>query len=413
MTSNAESRSGPLSHVRVLDLSRIMAGPWASQILADLGADVIKVERPGVGDDTRGWGPPFLKDREGNATRDSGYFLCVNRGKRSITINIATTEGQEIVRKLARESDILLENYKVGALARYGLAYDDLKDENPALIYASVTGFGQDGPKAPRAAYDFMIQAMGGLMSVTGESDERPGGGPQKVGVPIVDLMTGMYTAVAVLAALARRAETGRGEFIDLAMLDVQLGFLANQAMNYMISGKAPKRNGNSHPNIQPQNVYPCRDGHIAIAVGNDGQFVKFAEQLGRKKLGEDERFRLNADRVVNLVALNEIIVDTLAGDSMAGWVAKFESAGVPCSPINTVPDLFEDPQVKHRGMLRELDHPQAGKVPQVVSPMNFRNEPLAFDRAPPLLGQHTEDILVMLGVSQSEMEDLRGRDVI
>lgn len=413
MTSNADTRKGPLSHVRVLDLSRIMAGPWASQILADLGADVIKVERPGIGDDTRGWGPPFLKDRDGNATRDSGYFLCVNRGKRSITINIATEEGQGIVRKLARESDILLENYKVGALARFGLTYDDLKPENPGLIYASVTGFGQDGPKAPQAAYDFMIQAMGGLMSVTGESDANPGGGPQKVGVPIVDLMTGMYTAVAVLAALARRAETGRGEFIDLAMLDVQLGFLANQAMNYMISGKAPKRNGNSHPNIQPQNVYPCRDGYIAIAVGNDGQFVKFAEQLGRGELGEDERFRLNADRVINLIALNEIIVDSLAEDSMAGWVAKFESAGVPCSPINTIPDLFEDPQVKHRGMLRELDHPLAGKVPQVVSPMNFRNESLTFNRAPPLLGQHTDDVLSMLGFAQSDIEELRGKNVI
>ncbi len=413
MTSKPETRSGPLSHVRVLDLSRIMAGPWASQILADLGADVIKVERPGVGDDTRAWGPPFLRDRNGDATRDSGYFLCVNRGKRSITVNIATAAGQGIVRKLAGECDILLENYKLGALARYGLAWEDLKAENPGLIYASVTGFGQDGPKAPRAAYDFMIQAMGGLMSVTGESDEKPGGGPQKVGVPIVDLMTGMYTAVAVLAALARRAETGRGEYIDLAMLDVQLAFLANQAMNYMISGKAPKRGGNSHPNIQPQNVYPCRDGFIAIAVGNDGQFVKFAEQLGRAELGIDERFRLNADRVTNLAALNEIIIDALAGDGMAAWVARFESAGVPCGPINTVPDLFEDPQVKHRGMLRELDHPLAGKVPQVVSPMNFRNEPLTFDRPPPLLGQHTEEVLASLGYSRSEMEALRGGNVI
>ena len=408
-----KKRSGPLAHVRVLDLSRIMAGPWASQILADLGADVIKIERPSVGDDTRGWGPPFLLDKTGEPTRDSGYYLCVNRGKRSVTLNISTPEGQAVVRRLVQTSDILLENFKVGTLKRFGLDYVTLSKENPALIYASVTGFGQDGPRASQAAYDFMVQAMGGLMSVTGEADHKPGGGPQKVGVPIVDLMTGMYTAIAVLAALARREESGEGDYIDLAMLDVQLGFLANQAMNYMLSGTAPKRSGNSHPNIQPQDVYPCRDGYIAVAVGNDGQFVKFAEQLGRRELAEDDRFRLNAGRVTHLAELNEVIVDTLAEDDMAAWVDKFESAGVPCGAINSIPDVMQEPQVVHREMVRRIEHPLAGTVPQVVSPMRFSNAPLRFDRAPPVLSEHTEEVLRELGMDGSEIKDLRERHVI
>ena len=408
-----KKRSGPLAHVRVLDLSRIMAGPWASQILADLGADVIKIERPGVGDDTRSWGPPFLLDKTGEPTRDSGYYLCVNRGKRSVTLNISTPEGQAVVRRLAQTSDILLENFKVGTLERFGLDYATLSKENPALIYASVTGFGQDGPRASQAAYDFMVQAMGGLMSVTGEADHKPGGGPQKVGVPIVDLMTGMYTAIAVLGALARREESGEGDYIDLAMLDVQLGFLANQAMNYMLSGKTPKRSGNSHPNIQPQDVYPCRDGYIAVAVGNDGQFAKFAEQLGRRELAGDDRFRLNAGRVTHLAELNEVIVDTLAEDDMAAWVDKFESAGVPCGAINSIPDVMQEPQVVHREMVRRIEHPLAGTVPQVVSPMRFSNAPLRFDRAPPVLSEHTEEVLRELGMDGSEIRDLRERHVI
>ncbi len=409
----SKRRSGPLAHVRVLDLSRIMAGPWASQVLADLGADVVKIERPGVGDDTRSWGPPFLRDKDGEPTRDSGYYLCVNRGKRSVTLDISQPKGQEIVRQLARDSDIVLENFKVGTLARYGLNYDQLKKENPTLIYASVTGFGQDGPRANQAAYDFMIQAMGGLMSITGEADHRPGGGPQKVGVPIVDLMTGMYTAVAVLAALAHRDQTGKGDYIDLAMLDVQLGFLANQAMNYMMSGTAPQRHGNSHPNIQPQNVYPCREGYIAVAVGNDGQFNKFAEQLGRQDLAEDVRFKRNADRVTNLEAMNEIIIDTLATDDAVAWVERFSAAGVPCSPINTVPELMQEPQIAHRQMVRELEHPTAGKVPQVISPMRFENAPLCFDRAPPALSQHTEEVLRELGFDDNKINYLRETNVI
>ena len=267
--------AGPLSHVRVLDLSRVMAGPWATQILADLGADVIKVERAHVGDDTRSWGPPFLKDKRGNATREAGYYLCVNRGKRSITLDLDKPEGQRVVRALAERSDIVLENFKVGTLARFGLGYEQLKAVNPKLIYCSITGFGQTGPRRDAAAYDFMIQAMCGLMSVTGEPDDKPGGCPEKVGVPIVDIMSGMYAAIAVLAALARRNETGRGDYIDIGMLDVGVSFLANQAMNYLVSGKAPRRTGNAHPNIQPQDVFASRDGYMVLVVGNDGQFAK------------------------------------------------------------------------------------------------------------------------------------------
>jgi crotonobetainyl-CoA:carnitine CoA-transferase CaiB-like acyl-CoA transferase len=390
--------AGPLSHVRVLDLSRIMAGPWAGQVLADLGADVVKVERPGAGDDTRAWGPPFLKDAAGRETRESGYYLSVNRGKRSIALDLGAAEGQEIVRALAARSDILLENFKVGALARYGLDYASLKGVNPRLIYCSITGFGQDGPRRDQAAYDFMIQAMGGLMSVTGEADGRPGGGPQKVGVPVVDIMTGMYAAIAVLAALARRHETGAGDYIDIGMLDVQVGFLANQAMNYLLSGRPPRRSGNAHPNIQPQDVFACRDGAMALVVGNDGQYEKFCAAIGRPDLVTDERYATNAGRVHNRENLKRAIEDTLAQGAVADWMAKIEAAGVPCAPINTVPMALAEPQVQHRGMLRDLPHPAAGTVPQVVSPMRFANAPLAYDRAPPLLGQHTEQILNELG---------------
>jgi crotonobetainyl-CoA:carnitine CoA-transferase CaiB-like acyl-CoA transferase len=398
----APPRQGPLSHVRVLDLGRIMAGPWASQILADLGADVIKVERPEVGDDTRSWGPPFLRDSEGKPTREAGYYLSVNRGKRSITLDIATPEGQEVVRALAAVSDIVLENYKVGALAKYGLDYDALKQINPRLIYASITGYGQTGPRAQAAAYDFAIQAMGGLMSVTGERDGMPGSGPQKVGVPIVDLMTGMYATVGVLAALARRAETDEGDYIDLAMLDVQAAFLSNQAMNWLVSGNAPKRNGNRHPNIQPQDIFPCADGHIVLAVGNDGQFEKLVEILGHADWARDERFSTNPARVRNHALLDPMLRKAFASWSRDDLIARLDPAGVPCSPINSIPEVFADPQIKHRGMLRELPHPTVGSVPQVVSPLNFKNASLAFDRPPPLLGQHTQEILRELGLGTS-----------
>jgi crotonobetainyl-CoA:carnitine CoA-transferase CaiB-like acyl-CoA transferase len=391
-------RQGPLSHVRVLDLSRIMAGPWATQILADLGADVIKVERPGVGDDTRSWGPPFLKAADGTPTREAGYFLSVNRGKRSLELDISTPEGQAVVKQLVMTSDVVVENYKVGTLKRYGLDYASLRAINPGLVYASVTGYGQDGPRTQSAAYDFAIQAMGGLMSITGERDDLPGGGPQKVGVPIVDMMTGMYATVGVLAALARRSETGEGDYIDVAMLDVQTAFLANQAMNWLVSGNTPKRGGNRHPNIQPQDVFACADGSIVLAVGNDGQFAKLAQLLGHAEWADDERFKTNPARVRNRAVLDPLLLEGFGRHNRVDLIAMLDRAGVPCGPINTIPEVFEDPQVKHREMLRTLPHPTGGSVPQVVSPLRFQEAALRFDRPPPLLGQHTDEILGEIG---------------
>lgn len=392
--------SGPLSHVRVLDLSRIMAGPWAGQVLADLGADVIKVERPEVGDDTRSWGPPFLNDADGVPTANSGYYLSVNRGKRSVAVDLSTPDGQETVRALAASCDIVLENFKAGTLARYGLAYEDLVLVKPDIIYCSITGFGQSGPKRDHAAYDFMIQAMGGLMSVTGERDDLPGGGPQKVGVPIVDIMTGMYAAVGVLAALSKRSETGRGDYIDLAMLDVQVGFLANQAMNHLISGSVPSRKGNKHPNIQPQDVFPCRDGHLVLAVGNDGQFRKFCEAIDRPELAGDPDYATNEGRVLNIDPLSKIISEALSQRDVLHWIEELERRSVPCGPINTIPMALEDEQVRHRQMVRTLSHPLAGTVPQVVSPLRFADAALDFNRHPPLLGEHTQQVLQEFGIT-------------
>ncbi|MDO9440858.1 MAG: CaiB/BaiF CoA-transferase family protein [Beijerinckiaceae bacterium] len=391
---------GPLSHLRVLDLSRIMAGPWSTQILADLGADVIKVERPLVGDDTRTWGPPFLKDKSGADTKEAGYYLSVNRGKRSIALELDKPEGQAIVKALAERSDIVVENFKVGTLKKFGLDYEALRLVNPKLIYASITGFGQTGPKKDNAAYDFMIQAMGGLMSVTGEPDGAPGGKPQKVGVPITDIMTGMYAAIAVLAAVARRTESGEGEYIDIGMLDVQVSFLANQAMNYLVSGRTPQRTGNAHPNIQPQDVFKALDGYLVLVVGNDGQFGKFCDVVGRPELVQDERFQQNSGRVRNRPALAQIINEILATQPIAHWISAFDVAGVPAGPINTIPMVFEDEQVRHRNMLTEAEHPLSGVVPLVASPMKFSACPLAPPLAPPLLGQHTHDILREIGWS-------------
>jgi crotonobetainyl-CoA:carnitine CoA-transferase CaiB-like acyl-CoA transferase len=404
---------GPLTHIKVLDLSRVLAGPWAGQVLADLGATVIKVERPGVGDDTRVWGPPFLKAENGEQTKEACYFLAANRGKQSVTIDISTPEGQELVRKLAAQADIVLENYKVGTLIRYGLGYEDLKAVNPAIIYCSVTGFGQDGPLAELPAYDFMIQAMGGLMSVTGERDGQPGGGPQKVGMPIMDLMTGMWAAVGVLAALARRNETLEGEYIDLAMLDVMVATIANQGMNYLVSGKTPQRMGNKHPNIQPQDVFQCTDGQMVLAVGNDGQFASFCQAMNRPDLASDPRFTTNSSRVVNLTALMEILVQEIGQRSRAECIDALRLHGVPCGPINTIPEVLADPQIIHREMLRYLPHPTAGKVPQIVSPLKLKQNPLAFNDAPPLLGADTQAVLKEIGVTPEQYAALLARGVL
>jgi crotonobetainyl-CoA:carnitine CoA-transferase CaiB-like acyl-CoA transferase len=390
--------AGPLSHIRVLDLSRVLAGPWAAQILADLGADVIKVERPESGDDTRAWGPPFLRDAFGKPT-DAAYFLAVNRGKRSVAIDMATAEGQEIVKALAARSDIVLENFKFGTLQKYGLGYEDLKRVKPDIIFCSITGFGQTGPRKKDAAYDFMIQAMGGLMSVTGEADGKPGAGPQKVGIPIIDLTTGMYAVIACLAALARREQTGEGDFIDLAMLDVEVSLLSNQAMNFLISGKTPRRGGNAHPNIQPQDVFPCRDGYIVLAIGNDGQFQKLCQVIARPELANDARFATNAGRVTHQAELGPILKEALAHRTMAEWSQALAAAGVPGGPINTIPLVFEEPQVVHREMVVRLPHPAAGSVPLVASPLKFQEAPVAYRRHPPLLGEHTQEVLRELGI--------------
>jgi crotonobetainyl-CoA:carnitine CoA-transferase CaiB-like acyl-CoA transferase len=404
---------GPLSHIRVLDLGRIMAAPWATQILADLGAEVIKIERPGAGDDTRSWGPPFLAAEDGTPTKEAGYFLSVNRGKRSVTCDIGKPEGQALVKRIAETSDVVVENFKAGALQKYGLDAASLRAQKPSLICCSITGFGQDGPRRDQAAYDFMIQAMGGLMSITGERD----GAPQKVGVPIADLMTGMYAAVAILAALAHRDRSGQGETIDLAMLDVQAAFLANQAMNWMVGGpqggKVPRRAGNRHPNIQPQDVFPAKDGHIVLAVGNDGQFVKLCEAISRPEWATDSRFARNADRVRNEDVLTPLLTERFAEFTRIELTALLDAAGVPCGPINTVPDVFADPQVKHREMMRRLPHPLAGSVPQVVSPIRLQDAPLTFEHAPPTLGQHTAEVLSSLGIGEDEQTALREKAII
>lgn len=390
---------GALSHIRVLDLSRVMAAPWCTQILADLGADVIKIERPGEGDDTRGWGPPFLP-----GGRDAGYFLACNRGKRSVTVDMAKPEGQAIIRKLAESADVCVENFKVGALARYGLDATSLRAINPRLVYCSVTGFGQTGPRAGQAAYDFAIQAMGGLMSITGERDDAPGGGPQKVGVPVVDMMTGMYATVGILAALERRNISGVGETIDVAMLDVQAAFLSNQSMNFLMGGKTPNRHGNRHPNVQPQDVFACADGHFVLAVGNDGQFAKMAAAVGHPEWAEDERFATNRGRVVNGDAMRAALTARFADFTRADITAALEAAGVPAAPINTIPQVFEEPQIQHRNMLRRLPHAVAGEVPSVVSPLNFTETPLRFEKGPPILGQHTAEVLAELGLDHAAL---------
>lgn len=406
--------AGPLSHIRVLDLSRVLAGPWAGQTLADLGAEVIKIERPGVGDDTRGWGPPFLTDREGRQTSDAAYFLAANRGKKSVTIDFTRSEGQELVRRLAADSDIVLENFKVGGLAKYGLDYASLQAVNPGIIYCSITGFGQTGPYRNRAGYDFLIQGMGGLMSVTGEPDGTPGGGPVKVGVAIVDIFTGMYAVTSVLAALAHRERTGEGEYIDLSLLDVQVATLANQATNYLVSGRSPERLGNAHPNIVPYQALATSDGHIILAVGNDGQFAKFCAVAGWPELADDERYATNAGRVRNRDELIPLIKELFSQRTSAEWIAALEHAGVPCGPINTIAEVFANPQVQSRGMRIDVPHNGSGQIPLVGSPMKFTRTPLNDRQPPPQLGEHNDEVLKgILGLADDERARLRAAEVI
>ncbi|PXX40343.1 CaiB/BaiF CoA transferase family protein [Undibacterium pigrum] len=403
-----------LGHIRVLDLTRVLAGPWCAQNLADLGAEVIKVERPGSGDDTRSWGPPYLRDAEGNNTTEAAYYLAANRGKQAITVDIATPEGQQIIRELAAKSDVVLENYKVGQLKKYGLDYESLKLVKPDLVYCSITGFGQDGPYAHRAGYDFIVQGMGGFMSLTGERDDLPGGGPQKAGVAIADLMTGMYSTIAVMAALTHRDRTGEGQYIDMALLDVQVSMLANMNMNYLASGNAPKRWGNAHPNIVPYQTFATADGHIIVAAGNDGQYKKFVQIGGLPELADDPRFSTNPKRVEHRDVLVPILADMVRRKSKQEWIRLLEEAGVPCGPINTLNEVFEDPQVLARQMQINLPHPTAGQVKLVASPMKLSATPVTYPSAPPLLGQHTGSVLAaVLGYDEQQLQALKAKNII
>jgi crotonobetainyl-CoA:carnitine CoA-transferase CaiB-like acyl-CoA transferase len=413
----------PLAGVRVLDLSRVLAGPWCTQILADLGADVIKVERPpGAGhpggDDTRGWGPPFLKNRDGHDTAEAAYYLGANRNKRSITVDIAKEAGQALIRSMALRSDVVVENYKVGDMARYSLDAASLLVLNPRLVYCSITGFGQTGPYRERAGYDYAVQGIGGLMSVTGPSradiaDDQPGGGPQKVGVAVADLFTGMYATVAIQAALRHRDLTGRGQAIDMALLDTQVAMLANLGANYLTTGVAPQRAGNAHQNIVPYQVFEVADGHLILAVGNDSQFVKFCNVAGLPDIPRDARFARNAERVRHRTTLVPLLAAVMKTRTRSEWLAALEAAKVPCGPINDLAEVFTDPQVQARGMTTEMAHPLSESVRLVASPMRFSATPVQYRRAPPLLGQHTGEVLHEMGLSDAEVQALHAAGAI
>ncbi|MET0517243.1 MAG: CaiB/BaiF CoA-transferase family protein [Burkholderiaceae bacterium] len=402
-----------LAGVRVLDLSRVLAGPWCTQTLADLGADVIKVERPGSGDDTRAWGPPYLRDDAGADTGEAAYYLGANRNKRSIAIDIASPAGQQLIRQLAARVDVLVENFKVGDLARYGLDAESLRAANPGLVVCSITGFGQTGPYKDRAGYDYAVQGMGGLMSVTGERDDLPGGGPQKVGVAVADLFTGLYATVAILAALRHRDATGQGQVIDMALLDTQLAMLANLGANYLCTGKAPGRMGNAHQNIVPYQVFEASDGHLILAIGNDGQFAKFGEIAGRPDWAQDPRFATNAGRVRHREQLVPEIAAAIKTRPRDAWLAALEAAKVPCGAINNLAQAFADPQVQARGMTVAMEHPLTAGLRLVASPMKLSATPVAYRRAPPLLGQHTLELLREAGLDAKQIERLRRDGVI
>ncbi|BDC38286.1 CaiB/BaiF CoA transferase family protein [Paraburkholderia terrae] len=406
---NGIPNQGALDGLRVLDLSRVLAGPWASQLLADLGADVVKVERPGTGDDTRAWGPPWLSDEDGESTGESAYYLCANRNKRSVTIDLSEPDGQRLVKKLASKADVVIENFKVGGLSQYGLDYASLKELNPRLVYCSITGFGQTGPYAARAGYDFLIQGMGGLMSLTGRADGAEGEGPLKVGVALTDITTGLYATVAILAALARRERSGTGQHIDLALLDVQIACLANQATNYIVGGVVPRRIGNAHPNIVPYQDFPTADGHMIIAVGNDSQFASLCTALGKPEWSKDERFASNPQRVKHRNELIAMMCGITVSRATGDWIAAMEAAGVPCGPINNLDQVFEDPQVQSRNVRIEMSHPLAKRVALVANPIRMSESPVQYRQSPPTLGQHMGEVLRdWLEMAEADIDELR-----
>lgn len=406
--------SGPLAGIRVLELARILAGPWAGQLLADYGAEVIKIERPGTGDDTRSWGPPYLTDDAGRETAESAYFLSTNRGKRSVAIDIARPEGQELVRRLALDSDVLIENFKVGGLKKYRLDYAHLAAEHPGLVYCSITGFGQDGPYAEFAGYDAAIQAMGGLMSITGPADDQPGGAPQKVGVAVADLMCGMYAVTAIQSALLHRQTSGRGQHIDLSLLDTQVAWLANQAANYLIGGQVPGRQGTAHPNIVPYQVFATADGHVTLAIGNDQQFAQFAQLAGHPEWATDADYRSNRGRVQHREQLLPMIESVMRERGTDDWVAACRSAGVPVSPINDLARVFSDPQIRHRQMVRHVDHPLREQLPTLANPVRFSATPVEYVQAPPLLGADTQAVLTeRLSLDEAKITELARLGVI
>ena len=397
---------GPLSGVRVLDLSRILAGPWSTQILADMGADVIKVERPGTGDDTRTWGPPFLRNREGGETKEASYYLSANRGKRSITVDITCEAGQALIKELVVHCDILIENFKVGGLAAYGLDYASLDEINKKLVYCSITGFGQTGPFAHKPGYDFIIQGMGGLMSITGEADDKPGGGPQKVGVAFADLMSGMYATVGILGALYEAQRSGYGQHVDVALLDVQVATLANQIHNYQITDKVPHRYGNAHSNIVPYQVFTTSDSHIILAVGNDGQFQRFCSAADHPELSTDSRYSTNPQRLINREELCNRLAEIIIEKPKKFWIEVLDAAGVPCGPIDNIAEVCENPQIISRELIRDLNHPTAGTVPTIGNPLKLSRTPLQMVNGPPLLGQHSAEILQdVLGYSGDQLD--------